>query len=510
VEPAFKRRRIVHSSLPAHARRSWPLHHRFTLIHFAGGGALVKTRGHHVRHTLSTLALSLVVSSPAVAEDPPTTRSRELPLLTVPHTQFQLPNGLRVVLHEDHSVPLVSVNVWFHVGSAREKPGRTGFAHLFEHLMFEGSQHVKEGQFDSLLESSGGDSNGSTNTDRTNYYITVPSNALELALFLESDRMGFLLPTMTPAVVDGQRDVVKNERRQRYENQPYGMASIVLDEMLFPEKHPYRWPTIGHMEDLTAASYEDVVGFHRMYYGPNNATLVVAGDIDPMVARPLIEKWFSDVQPGTFVEPLPAPVAYLTEVKRRTIEDGVQLPRLYLGWLTPPLLAPGDAELDVAASVLAGGKNSRLYKRLVYELQVAQDVSAYQSSASLASTFFIVVTARPGQQLDDLKRMIDEELERLRQKEPEAREVQRVLNGIEASFYGRMEQVGGKADALNAYFMNTGNPDYFAEDLARYQALTASDVQAAIRSYLPADRRVELSVVPQPAPPGPSASTGEK
>ena len=460
------------------------------------------------------VAVVLLLPPAGASGQAATDRARELPLLTVAHTQFTLANGLRVVLHEDHSVPLISVNVWYHVGSARERPGRTGFAHLFEHLMFEGSQHVKEGQFDALLESSGGQNNGSTNTDRTNYYITVPSNALEIALFLESDRMGFLLPAVTPALVDGQRDVVKNERRESYENQPYGMASIVLDELLFPEGHPYRWPTIGYMDDLGAASHDDVVEFHKAYYGPNNATLVVAGDIDPAEARTLVEKWFGDVPPGPFVEPLSAPPAYLTEVRRKTIEDRVQLPRLYLAWLTPALLRPGDAELDVAADVLAGGKNSRLYRRLVYDLQAAQDVSAFQASASLVSTFFIVVTARPGHALEDLKRLIDEELERVRLEPPEPREVQRALNGVEASFYRGMEQVGGfggKADQLNAYFVHTGNPDYFAEDLGRYLALTPADVQAVVRRHLPADRRVELSVVPERADaPAPSPRTRER
>jgi zinc protease len=429
----------------------------------------------------------------------------ELPRLQVPYTMFTLPNGLRVVLHEDHTVPIVSVNVWYHVGSGREKPGRTGFAHLFEHLMFEGSKHVKEGEFDRLLESVGGENNGSTNSDRTNYYITLPPNALETALFLESDRMGFLLDTMSPQRVDGQRDVVKNERRQRVENQPYGMAGIVIDEMLYPDGHPYHWPTIGYMNDLTAASYEDVVEFFKSYYGPNNATLVIAGDIDAARVRPLVEKWFSDVQRGPFVPPLAPPAAYLTDVRQKTITDRVQLPRLYLAWLTPAALTPGDAALDIVADVLAGGKNSRLYKRLVYDMQVAQDVSAFQSSSALSSAFMIVVTARPGQTLDDLKNIIDEELEKLRQEPPTDREIGRAVNGLEASFYAAMERVGSKADQLNAYLTNAGNPDYFAEDLARYKVLTASDVQAALRTHLPADRRVELSVVPGP-PAGASAA----
>jgi zinc protease len=430
----------------------------------------------------------------------------ELPRLQVPYTMFTLPNGLRVVLHEDHTVPIVSVNVWYHVGSGREKPGRTGFAHLFEHLMFEGSKHVKEGEFDRLLESVGGENNGSTNSDRTNYYITLPPNALETALFLESDRMGYLLDTMSPERVDGQRDVVKNERRQRVENQPYGMAGIVIDEMLYPEGHPYHWPTIGYMNDLTAASYEDVVQFFKTYYGPNNATLVIAGDIDAARVRPLVEKWFSDVARGPFVPPLAPPAAYLTEVKQKTITDRVQLPRLYLAWLSPAALTPGDAALDIVADVLAGGKNSRLYKRLVYDMQVAQDVSAFQSSSALGSAFMIVVTARPGQKLEDLKRIIDEELDKLRQEPPTDREIGRAVNGLEASFYGAMERVGSKADQLNAYLTNTGDPDYFTEDLARYQVLTPSDVQAALRTYLPGDRRVELSVVPGPPAGAPTAA----
>ncbi len=422
------------------------------------------------------------------------------PRLSVPYTQFTLPNGLRVVLHEDHSVPVVAVNVWYHVGSGREKPGRTGFAHLFEHLMFEGSGHVKEGDFDNLLEGAGGDNNGSTNTDRTNYYLNVPSSALELALFLESDRMGYLLDAMSPGKVDGQRDVVKNERRQGVENQPYGQAFITLSEMLFPDGHPYHWPTIGYMDDLTAASYEDVTDFFKRYYGPNNATLVVAGDIDPAKTRALVERWFSDVKRGPDVAPLSVPPVQLTGVTKKTITDRVQLPRIYLAWTGPSAFTPGDAELDVVANVLAGGKSSRLYKRLVYDLQIAQNVFAFQQSADLGSTFAIVATARPGHTIEEMTKVIDEEMQRLREAPPEAREVERVVNGYEAAFYNGLERVGGRADTLNAYVTRTGNPDYFAEDLARYQALTPSDVQAAILTWLPADRRVELSVVPAAAP----------
>ena len=420
--------------------------------------------------------------------------------ISVPYQRFTLPNGLTVILHEDHATPIVSVNIWYHVGSGREKPGRTGFAHLFEHLMFEGSSHVPEGKFDQWLESIGGDNNGSTTSDRTNYWINVPSNALELPLFLESDRMGFLLDAMSPSKVDGQRDVVKNERRQSYENRPYGMAEIAIDENLYPPDHPYHWPTIGSMEDLSAASYQDVVEFFKKYYGPNNASLCIAGDIDPVKTRELVEKWFSDVPAGPAVPPPGAPVAFLDHEKRVVLEDKVSLPRLYMAWLSPAMFTPGDAELDMVASVLANGKNSRLYKRLVYELQIAQDVSAYEASSRLGSSFQIVATARAGHTLSELEKVIQEELHRLQTAAPENREVERAVNQYEASFLGRLEAVGGfygKADLLNAYFTQTGNPDYFQEDFSRYKALDPGDIQTAAATYLGDNDRVVLSVVPQ-------------
>ncbi|OFW40836.1 MAG: hypothetical protein A3F70_16940 [Acidobacteria bacterium RIFCSPLOWO2_12_FULL_67_14] len=422
------------------------------------------------------------------------------PKLDVPYQLFTLGNGLTVILHRDASVPVATINVWYHVGSANERPGRTGLAHLFEHLMFEGSAHVAEGDFDTLLEAAGGTSNGSTDNDRTNYLIDVPANALELALFLESDRMAYLLDTMTPERVDGQREVVKNERRQSYENEPYGMASLEIDRMLWPEGHPYSRPTIGSMEDLTAASHDDIVAFFKTYYAPNNATLAIAGDIDLAKTRALVEQWFAEVPRGAVVQPIAPPPAVLADVKRKTITDQVRLPRLYLGWLTPRGYAPGDAALDAASSILAGGKNSRLYNRLVYETQIAQDVTAYQQGAALGGSFLIVATARPGHTAAELQQAIDEELDRLRREPPTPRELQRVLNQIEASFYRSLERVGGfggKANQMNAYYFAGAAPDFFAEDLARYMALTPSDVQAAVRRWLPPDRRVELIVEPE-------------
>jgi zinc protease len=423
----------------------------------------------------------------------------QAPALTVPYTQFTLPNGLNVILHRDTSVPVVAVNLWYHVGSANERAGRTGFAHLFEHVMFEGSMHVPEGSFDTWLEAAGANNNGSTSTDRTNYYIDLPANALELALFLESDRMGFLLDDKAPGKVDGQRDVVKNEKRQSVDNQPYGQAFVELSSLLYPPGHPYSWPVIGSMEDLSAASFEDVARFFRTYYVPNNASLVIAGDIDIATTRKLVEKWFDDVPRGKPVPALEPPSAVLDGVKRKTITDRVQLPRLYLAWHTPGLLKPGDATMDITANLLSSGKNSRLYRRLVYDLQIAQDVAAFQQSQALGSNFVIMATARPGQGLDKIQAVIDEELDKLRKEAPAAREMTRALNQTEASFYRSMERVGGfggKADQLNAYFKSAGTPDYFDKDLARYRAVTAAEVQAAVDRYLPKDRRVELSVIP--------------
>ena len=421
---------------------------------------------------------------------------------SVPYTQFDLPNGLHVILVEDHSLPIVTTNMWYHVGSGNEKPKRTGFAHLFEHLMFEGSKHVPEGDFDNLLEAVGGDNNGSTTSDRTNYYITVPSNALDLALFLESDRMGYLLDTMTPARVDGQRAVVKNELRQSYQNAPYGMAEIAVDELLYPAGHPYHWPTIGYMADLDAATHKDVADFFKKYYVPNNASLVVAGDIDPVAARAAVEKWFAGVKAGAPVPGVAAPQVELTKVVKKTMTDKVQLPRLDIAWVTPAHYAPGDAELDMVAQVLAGGKNSRLYKRLVYDLQIAQDVSALQSSGNLASSFHIVLTPRPGHTVDELKKVVDEELAALRATPVSQRELDRARNGLEAAYLSSLEQLsgfGGKADMMNGYYVATGNPDYFQQDLNRYKAIRPVDLQATVDRYLPSDRRVELTVVPEVA-----------
>ena len=417
--------------------------------------------------------------------------------LRVPYTTFTLPNGLKVIVHEDHSVPVVTVNTWYHVGSGDERPGRTGFAHLFEHLMFMGSQHVPTGQFDQLLEAVGADNNGSTTEDRTNYYESGPANALPLMLYLDSDRMGFLVPEITPEKVDLQRGVVQNERRQSYENQPYGLAEENILKRLYPAAHPYSWPVIGSMADLSAATIEDVRQFSRTWYTPSNATLVVAGDVTAADVRRQMTRWFGGIARGPAVTRQAAPSFALDADVYATIEDRVQLPRAYDTWHTVKAFAPDDAALNLLADILSSGKSSRLYRRLVYEMQIASQVSAYADGSRLDGTFRISATARPGHDLNELQRVVDEEVRRVAEAGPTAREMERVLNQTEAQFLGQMERVGGKADQLAYYDYFVGSPDYFQADLDRYRRVTAADVQRVARDYLLRTHRVVLSVVPQ-------------
>jgi len=423
--------------------------------------------------------------------------------LRVPYTTFTLPNGLQVILHEDHSVPVVAVNTWYHVGSSDERPGRTGFAHLFEHIMFMGSEHVPTGEFDRLLEAVGADNNGSTTEDRTNYYEDGPANALPLMLYLDSDRLGFLLPEITTDKVDLQRGVVQNERRQSYENRPYGLAEENILDRLYPPAHPYHWPVIGSMKDLQAASLEDVRRFFQSYYTPNNATIAIAGDISPGDARNFVQHYFGDIARGPAVTRTPPPPVHLTADVAAVLEDRVQLPRVYDAWHTVKAFADDDAALDVVANVLAGGRSSRLYRRLVYDLQIATDVVAFQDGTRIDGKFEIFATARPGHQLGELQRVIDEELRKLADGGPTSREVERARNTFEAQFLSRMERVGGfggKADQLNFYNYFVGTPDYFQKDLDRYGRVRAADVQRAVKTYLTGAHRVVLSVVPQGKP----------
>jgi zinc protease len=419
------------------------------------------------------------------------------PGLDIPFRKHVLDNGLQVVIHEDHACPIAAVNVWYHVGSKNEVAGRTGFAHLFEHLMFEGSAHHDSGYFEPLQQA-GGTLNGSTNSDRTNYWEVVPANALELALWMESDRMGFLLPALTQEKFDNQRDVVLNERRQNYENRPYGMAGLAMLDALFPDGHPYHWSTIGSPDDLRAATADDVRAFFRRFYHPANASLAIAGDVDADGALELAAACFGEIpagEPSAAVPPAPARAV----PSRRVIEDRVELPRLYLGWLSPAMYADGDAELDLLADVLAAGKASRLYRALVYERRIATDVSAYQGSRELGSSFQIVTTAVPGIGLGELEDAIHEEVARVRASEVSPDELARTLALTETAFVSRLQTVGGfggKSDQLNNYNVFLGDPGCFSRDMARYRNANGTSVRAAACAHLDAAHCVTLSVVP--------------
>jgi zinc protease len=439
--------------------------------------------------TAPALLAAALAAAPAAPPDVPELRFE----------QFKLQNGLNVIVSEDRTAPIVAVDVHYDVGSKDERPGRTGFAHLFEHLMFQGSQHLPKGVADALIEAAGGSANGSTSTDATTYWQQVPSNALEQALFIESDRMGFMLPTIDAEKLDNQREVVRNERRQSYEMQPYGEAMKTLFAELWNPEFPYHWMPIGSHEDLAAATLEDVKGFFRSWYGPNNATVAIVGDVDAAQARALAEKWFGGIPPSPTPQRAPPPPEPLRAEKRVQIEDDVQLPRVYVGWQTPKVFADGDAALDLAGSILADGKSARLVKRLVMDDRTAQSVFAGQSSGRLASTFLLVASPKPGQKPEDVLAAIDDELARLAAAPPSAEELERAVNKTEASMIFGLEQVGGfggRAATLNRYYLLAGDPGYFAKDLARYRAVSAKDVQDAVARYLRRDARVVLTVTP--------------
>jgi zinc protease len=418
--------------------------------------------------------------------------------IELPFTKRTLPNGLDVIVHEDHHIPVVAVNVWYHVGSKNERPGRTGFAHLFEHLMFEGSEHHNSGFFPPLQQA-GALRNGSTNTDRTNYWDVVPTSAGDLALWMESDRMGFLLPALTRERFETQRDVVLNERRQNYENRPYGFALMALMAALYPPDHPYHWMTIGSADDIRAMQLDDVQEFFRTYYHPANASLVIAGNIETARAFDLAAQYFGEIPAGIKPAKVSASAA-LTREYRLLLEDRIELPRLYMAWHSPAMFAYGDAEMDLVGDLLANGKTSRLYQSLVYEQRIAVDVSSYQSSRELGGFFLLVATAAPGRSLSDIAAEVDRTIQTLVDDGPTTDEMERSEAQAEAHFLYRLQTVGGfggKSDQLNAYNILRGTPGYFSEDLARYQAATPETVQTAAREYLRVDARVMLSAVPR-------------
>jgi zinc protease len=404
---------------------------------------------------------------------------------------------LEVILHQDHTTPMIAVNTSYHVGSGDEKASHTGFAHLFEHLMFMGSEHVPTGQFDQLLEAAGGNNNGSTTEDRTNYYETTPSNALPLALYLDSDRMGYLLQALDSVKVNLQRDVVKNERRQSVDNVPYGKADETILAVLYPGGHPYSWPVIGSMADLSAATLDDVKSFFRTYYAPNNATLVIAGDFNADSVKAIVRRYFGEIPRGPEIPVRPSPATVV--IPRDTflvLQDKVQIPRIYYTWPSVKNFSRDDAALNVLGSVLANGKNSRLYKRLVYDLQIAQDVNAYQNGMHLAGYFQIVVTPRKGIAPTKVDSMVRAELEKLQKDGITSRELARVQNSTRSRFLRTLGTDLGKSQLLNEYNYFVGNPDYIQRDAARYDAVTRADVQRVARIYL-GKPKVVLTVVPE-------------
>lgn len=422
-------------------------------------------------------------------------------MISVPFTKATFANGLDVIVHEDHDAPLAAVSVWYHVGSKNEREGLTGLAHLFEHLMFEGSEHQPDGYFGPLQEA-GASLNGSTSTDRTNYWELVPASALRLALWMEADRLGWLLPALSQDRLDTQRGVVLNERRQSYENRPYGLAQFAIMDALFPSPHPYHWPTIGEPADLAAATLDDVRAFFTRYYHPGNASLAIAGDVKTDEVLRHVEALFGSIPAGEPVRPIDAP-SIVARSQRFVMEDRVELPRLYLAWPTPGLFEPGDAELDLVADLIANGRTSRLYSRLIHDRRIATELAGGQTSRELAGTFQIIASAAPGHTLDELEAAIYEEIDRFAQDGPTTDELDRSRVQAESAFAFRVESLGGfggKADQLNAYNIYLESPDSFQADLDRYINASGDALRSQAGRWLDRQVAVALAVVPQGTP----------
>jgi zinc protease len=443
------------------------------------------------RRRVAALAF-LVAACCAAAQRPPAGVSDAI---RIPFESYALPNGLTVILSADRTTPTVAVEAWYHVGSKNELPGRTGFAHLFEHVMFTGSGHVPYGLHDKLTEGVGGSNNGTTSNDRTMYYETVPSNYLESALWLEADRMGFLLDTLDLAKLNAQRDIVKNERRQGMDNQPYGRASEILSHATYPASHPYSWDVIGSMEDLSAASEEDVKNFFRLYYAPNNTFLSVVGDFDAAQAKTWIAKYFGGIPRGKpIVRPSVAPVTLPAE-QRLVYEDRVQIPRLYVQWPTIGQRSDDRFALDLLGPILSGARTARLTKALVYDQQAAATVSARQGSNEDVGEFVLIVTPRPGHSLTDLEQAADAIVARLKSEGPTAEEMQKATAGQELSFISGLQSNLGKASQLANGAGFFSNPGYYRTYYERSHAVTAADVKRVANTYLTTGR-VVLSIVP--------------
>lgn len=444
------------------------------------------------------LAMILPLSAPLAAAAAASPIREEA--LSIPFEKYTLPNGLEVILSEDHRLPVVAVNLWYHVGGFHEEPGRSGFAHLFEHMMFQGSRNVGDDAHISMLERLGATSlNGTTSFDRTNYFQTVPTHHLETALWLESDRMGFLLDTLTTEKLQTQQEVVKNERRQRYETSPYGLAEEQAWQALFPPPHPYAGRVIGSLEDLDAATMADVQDFFYKWYAPSNATLAIVGDFDPETIKGLIEKYFGTLPTRPKPEaPEVAPVSLEAPVELRLPEQLATLSKVSVSWHSPALFEKGDAAADVLAIALSGGKSSRLYKRLILEKKLAQSVRAGQRSLGAQSVFFVDAIARPGASTDEILQEVDAVLEEVRSEGVSAQELQQARNRFETARVGGLQLVGGfggKADLLQSYNHFLGDPGRLEWDLDRYDEVTSEKVQTFAREVL-GPNRVVLHAIP--------------
>ncbi|NOY27788.1 MAG: insulinase family protein [Oligoflexia bacterium] len=461
---------------------------------------------------LSLGVVALLLATPAAAQDTaPDAAARTLEpaaQVSIPFEKYQLDNGLTVILSEDHSIPFVRVNIWYHVGSKDEVKGRTGFAHLFEHLMFQGSEHMNDDYF-VPLQPIGAQVNGSTTTDRTNFFEGVPSDQLPLALWLESDRMGWLLPALTQEKLDNQKEVVRNERRQSYENRPYGEVGIWLNENLYPEGHPYHTPTIGRHADIEAATMDDVRAFFNTWYVPNNASLAIVGDFDPSQARLLVQRYFGDIPRAATPHPVltqDLPDDWLQTEKVIEKTDDVPQSKVWVAWLSPKLFADGDADLDVLSSVLSDGKDSRLYQDLVNDKQIAKSVQAYQASALLSSEYIIEATAAEGHDTQEIVDEIDALLDQMRAEGPTQDEVNVAKINWRVRFFQGLQTIGRKADLLNSYYTWTGDPGFIDQDLQRYLDVTPASVQAAAVKWLPPHKRVVLHVRPESSSTEPSST----
>jgi zinc protease len=451
---------------------------------------------HPVARTLVALALSVAPALALSAQAPTQSGAKKSDnAINIPFQKYTLPNGLTVVLSEDHATPTAAVVVVYHVGSKNEEVGRTGFAHLFEHVMFTGSGHVPYGTHDKYTEGVGGTNNGTTNNDRTLYYETIPANYLETSLWMEADRMGWLLDALDTAKYNAQRDIVKNERRQRVDNQPYGRVGEILTVATYPKGHPYSWPVIGSMADLSAASVEDVKNFFRLYYAPNNATLSIAGDFDPVQVKKWVAKYFSDIKHGkAIVRPMAKPVTLAAE-KRLVYEDKVQIPRLYIEWPSVGNTNDDNYALDMLGAVLSGPRTARLTKALVYDRQSAAQVGASQSSDENVGEFGVTITPRPGHTLTELELAADSIIDRIKKEGPTDEELQRAKASAELQFLGGLESNLNKAAQLAEGQAYDNNPAQFKVDYRKAQAVTGADVKRVANKYL-GKGRVVLSVVP--------------